>query len=208
MSKSEQMLKKSLTLLIREGLVPSAVLKTLGELAEQYALQIYLSTAQNLRILDVKAEDEEAIKKALLEVGAEFKGPGKFPSARVCVGLGYCTLGITDTFALSKIISEKFGARTDVKPKFKIAISGCPACCANSMNTDIGIKATKVGYDLYVGGKGGTSPRSGKRIAKGVGEAQLLEIIEKVVDFHESNTVKKQRFAKLIDLPDFPYPAV
>jgi hypothetical protein len=33
-------------------------------------------------------------------------------------------------------------------------------------------------------------------------------MIEKVVDFHDQNTAKKQRFAKLIDMPGFPYPAV
>jgi dissimilatory sulfite reductase (desulfoviridin) alpha/beta subunit len=200
-------LKKSLTVLIPHGLVPAAILNTINGLVEKYSLQIYLSTAQNLRLLNIKAEDEEAIKKALSQAGAEFKGPGKFPLAKVCVGLGYCKLGIVDTFALSKKITEKFGVRTGVKPKFKIAISGCPACCANSINTDIGIKATQMGYELFVGGKGGALPRNGRRIAKGVNESQLFDMIEKVVDFHDQNTAKKQRFAKLIDMPGFPYPA-
>jgi len=208
MNSPKNELQKSLTILIPEGLVPAAVFNAINELVEKYALQIYLSTAQNLRILNIKAQDEEAIKKTLLQAGAEFKGPGKFPLPKVCVGQDYCNLGMVDTFALSRKITAKFGARTGVKPKFKIAVSGCPASCANSMSTDIGIKATRAGYEVYAGGKGGTLPKIGRRIAKGVDEAEVLEIIEKVVDFHDQNTSKKQRLAKLIDLPGFPYPAV
>lgn len=200
--------KKSLTILISEGLVPTVILKSLNELVEKYALQVYLSTAQNLRILNIKDENEEEIKKTLLQAGAEFKGPGKFPLPKVCVGQDYCNLGMADTFAFSRKINEKFGARTGVKPKFKIAVSGCPASCANSMSTDIGIKATRAGYEVYVGGKGGASPKNGRRIAKGADEAQVLEIIEKIADFHDKNTSKKQRMAKLIDAIGFPYPGV
>lgn len=208
MTSSTKVQKKSITILIPEGLVPASILNTVNELVGKYGLQIYLSTAQNLRILNFKEEDEETIKNALLEVGAVFKGPGKFPLPKVCVGKNYCKLGIVDTFALSKTITAKFGGRTGVKPKFKIAVSGCPASCANSHSTDIGIKATRSGYEIYVGGKGGAVPRNGRRIAKGVDDSQVLEVIERVVDFHDKNTTKKQRMSKLIDLPDFPYPEV
>ena len=208
MSSSKNVQKKSLTILMPEGLVTAPVLNVVNDLVAKFAVQIYVSTAQNLRLLNVKDEDEEVIKKALLEVGAVFKGPGKFPLAKVCVGKDYCNLGIIDTFSFSREITKKFGARTGVKPKFKIAVSGCPASCSNIHNTDIGICATRSGYDVYVGGKGGPVPKNGRRIAKGVDEDYVLDVIEKVVDFHDQNTTKKQRMSKLLDLPGFPYPAI
>nr|MBF0220971.1 nitrite reductase [Desulfobulbaceae bacterium] len=208
MTSAANVQKKSMTILIPEGLVPLATLNAVNDLVEKYGLQVYLSTAQNLRILNFKDEDEEAIKKALASVGAVFKGPGKFPLPRVCVGENYCKLGVVDTFALSKKITAKFGGRTGVKPKFKIAVSGCPASCAGTHTTDIGVKATRSGYEIYVGGKGGAIPRTGRRIAKGADEFKVLEVIERVVDFHDQHTTKKQRMSKVIDLPDFPYPEV
>ena len=204
--KNEQ--KLSFTVLVPEGLVPFDILSKVSELVEKYSLQIYLSTTQNIRILNIKEKNIEEIKEALLQVGAEFKAPGKFPLPKVCVGRDYCKLGIVDTFALSQKITRKFGSRTAVKPKFKIAVSGCPASCANSINTDIGIKATRSGYEIYVGGKGGASPKIGRRIAKGVDEEQVIEIIDKVVGFDDQNTLKKQRMSKLIDEPGFPYSGV
>ena len=208
MTSSKNVQKKSITVLIPQGLVPASIFNTVNELVDKYGLQVYLSTAQNLRILNFKDEEEELIKTALLNVGAEFKGPGKFPLPKVCVGKGYCKLGLIDTFDLSKKITEKFGSRTNVKPKFKIAVSGCPASCSNVHSTDIGVKATRSGYEVYVGGKGGALPKNGRRIAKGADEALVIEIIEKVVDFHDKNTPKKLRISKLIDAAEFPYPEV
>ncbi len=200
--------KKSLTILIPEGVVPAPILHTVTELVRQYHLGLYLSTVQNLRLLDIRDEDEPKIREALAAVGAELKGPGKFPLPKICVGGSYCNLGLIDTMALSKKILAVFKDKGPVKPKFKIAISGCPAACSDALLADIGIKATKAGLEVYAGGKGGPFPKVGRRIAKGVDDETVLAIIERLVAFHAEKTEKKQRFAKLIDGPDFPFPEV
>lgn len=208
MAESAIPLKKSLTILIPEGVVPNLILATVTDLVRRYHLGLYLSTAQNLRLLDIRDEDEDAIREALAAAGAELKGPGKFPLPKICVGGAYCNLGLIDTIALSRTILATFKGRGPVKPKFKIAIAGCPASCSDALLTDIGIKATRSGFDVHVGGKGGPFPKIGRRIAKGVDEAAVLAIIERLVAFHSEKTEKKQRFAKLLEEPDFPYPEV
>ncbi|MBW1791785.1 MAG: nitrite reductase, partial [Deltaproteobacteria bacterium] len=45
------------------------------DMAEKYGLGIYLSTVQNLRLLDVPEERVNEVKKELAAVGADFKGP-------------------------------------------------------------------------------------------------------------------------------------
>jgi NAD(P)H-nitrite reductase large subunit len=203
-----QPLQKSLTILIPEGIVPAQILRTVTELVQQYQLGLYLSTTQNLRLLDLSEADEPKIKAALAAVGAEFKGPGKFPLPKICVGRGYCNLGLIDTMALSRRILTAFKDRGPVKPKFKIAISGCPAACSDALLADIGIKATRTGLEIYVGGKGGPLPKIGRRICKEADEETVLGIIERLVAFHAEKTDKKQRFAKLMNEPDFPFPEV
>ncbi|HFQ82026.1 MAG TPA: nitrite reductase [Desulfobacterales bacterium] len=205
---NKKKLKKSITILLPAGLLPAELLTVVHDLAERYNLGIYLSTAQNIRLLDVKDENEEVIKKELLDAGAELKGPGKFPLPRICVGSQYCQLGMVNTQAFSNRILERFKNRSNVKPKFKIAVSACPASCSNPLTTDIGIRTLRNGFEVYAGGKGGPKPKVGRRIAAGVDEEQVLEIIEALVDFHACKTGKKQRLVKLIDDPEFPFAAV
>lgn len=207
-NKVKKELKKSLTILIPSGLVPAVVLDKVNELVKKYDLAVYLSTMQNLRLLNVQEGTEEAIKEELRKIGVELKGPGKFPLPRVCVGSNYCKLGLVDTMALSDAILAKFKKKAPVKPKFKIAISGCPASCSNILTTDIGIKATKSGFEVFVGGKGGACPKVGLRIAKGADEDKVLEIIDQLVDLHDKKAGTKMRMAKLLGDPDFPFSEV
>ena len=207
-SKSDSKKKTSLTLLLPAGRLAGELVKRVSELAGQYAFKMYLSTAQNLRLYDLNPEAVETVRASLAEAGADFKAPGKFPLPKVCIGKVDCNLGIVDTLALSDRILARLGKRKKVKPKFKIAIAGCPASCSDAFLNDIGIVATRSGFDVYVGGKGGPKPKIGHRILEGIDEKKLLDTIEKLVEFHDANTPKKQRFAKLVHDPEFPCPPV
>ena len=195
-----------ITVLLPAGRLPLGLMAKAHDVAEKYGLGIYLSTAQNLRLLDVPEERVNEVKKELATVGADFKGPGKFPLPRVCIGKTHCKLGVIDTEKLSDRILERFKGRPKTKPKFKIAVSGCVLCCSSPKTTDIGIVASKVGFDVYVGGKGGPHPRVGRRILHGVDEDTVLDAVEKIVEFHHTMSTQKQRMRKLIDHPEFPYP--
>ncbi|MFZ5775394.1 MAG: nitrite reductase [Thermodesulfobacteriota bacterium] len=194
-----------LTILLPAGRLPLDIMAKASELANQYGLEVYLSTAQNLRLMGIQEADLPAIRDALAALGAQFKGPGRFPIPRVCIGKRDCTMGIGDPEGMSALILARFGSRAKTKQKFKIAISGCTLACSGVLTTDIGLMATRNGYDIYVGGKGGPNPKVGRRIMRGATEEQALEVIQALVDFHDRHTETKQRMIKLIDHPDFPY---
>lgn len=195
---------KHLTILLAGGRIEPAGWKEINAIAEKYDLTYYLTTAQNLRLLGITEQKLEQIKKELLNLGLKLKAPGKFPLPKVCVGKPYCNLGVEDPNALSDKLIARFGDRTEVKPKYKIAISGCPASCSGSMLADIGIVATRRGFDLYVGGKGGPMPKTGKKIGKGMSEEEVIDAVGRLIDYHAANTTKKQRMYKLLDKEDFP----
>ncbi len=198
----------SITVLMPAGLLPLPLMEAVHQLADHYGFGIYLSTLQNLRLIDVPADAADDVKAKLAGLGADFKGPGKFPIPRVCIGQGHCNLGVIDTEQLSKRILEKFDYREHTKAKFKIAIAGCTMCCSGVKTTDIGVMATRDGYELFAGGKGGPFPQIGRRIERNADEARVLEIIGELVEFHDKKTEKKQRMYKLLSDPDFPYPEV
>ncbi|MEW6593665.1 MAG: nitrite reductase [Thermodesulfobacteriota bacterium] len=195
-----------LTILLPAGRLPLPIMAKATELAQRHNLEVYLSTAQNLRLMGIDEADLPAVKAELAALGAAFKGPGKFPLPRVCIGRRDCSTGMQDPQALSALIFERF-AGTPVKPKFKIAISGCPLGCPGVMTTDIGLLGTRKGWDLHVGGKGGPHPRSGRRVLREASDEQVLAAIATLVSYHYAKTGKKQRLAKLVDEPDFPFPA-
>jgi len=195
----------SITVLLPAGRLPLNVMEAAHKLADKYDFSIYLSTLQNLRLAGVPEGAVNEVKNRLAELGADFKAPDKFPIPRVCVGQGHCNLGLIDTEAVSHQILDKFSDRQKTKAKLKIALSACTVCCSGTKISDIGIVATQNGYDLYVGGKGGSSPKIGQRIAKNADEARMLDIIESLIEFHDKKTAKKQRMVKLLDDPEFPF---
>ncbi len=196
----------NITVLLPAGRLPLPVMAKAHELAARHGLGVYLSLAQNLRLINVPEEAADQIKVELAELGVRFKGPGKFPLPRVCVGETHCNLGGIDTEALSGKILARFQDKALTKPKFKIAIAACPLCCSAPKITDIGIVATRAGFELYAGGKGGPYPKEGRRILVKGSEAAVLEAVEKLVNFHDAHTKKKQRMRKLLDHPEFPFP--
>ena len=207
-SENKEHKEVNLTILLPAGRMSLPVLNKVNELAQQHKLGIYFSTAQNLRLLYIKEDKLDNIKKQLAELGAEFKGPGKFPLPKICVGKPHCNMGIIDTEVLANRITSHFKDRKNVKPKFKIAISGCTLSCSGALLADIGVVATRQGFDVYVGGKGGPLPKVGEKIATKVDEDQVIDIIEKMVDFHDAKTGKKQRMIKLLKEPDFCFSTI
>ncbi|WP_028585114.1 nitrite/sulfite reductase domain-containing protein [Desulfogranum mediterraneum] len=200
--------KVSLTILIPAGRLPLEIMNTAQQLAGQHDLEVYLSTAQNLRLNNIPEGVLEEVKSTLAAVGSEFKAPGKFLLPRVCVGKDHCKFGLVDTRAVSDTILKRFADRAHTKGKVKLAVAACPLCCSSPKTTDIGIIATAKGFELYAGGKGGPFPKIGQRIAKEADEEQILEMIATLVEFHDQKTESKQRLVKLLDDPEFPFAEV
>lgn len=198
----------SITVLLPAGRLPLDIMKTTHELAEKYHFSIYFSLAQNMRLINVPDSAVEHIKKTLATLGADFKIPGKFPLPRICIGKPHCNLGVADTEQLSQKISARFGDRKNVKARFKIAIAGCTVGCSWPLNTDISITATRRGFTVNAGGKGGLVPRVSRRIKRNITEDEVLDTIATLVDFHDQKTKTKKRIFQLLDDPDFPFPAV
>lgn len=200
--------KTSITVLLQAGRLPLEVMGEVQRLASQFGLGMYLTTLQNLRLTGVPAAAEEEIKARLAALGADCKAPGKFPIPRVCVGLGHCSLALIDTEDFSRAILVRFAGCSHTKGKIKIAVSACPMCCSGVKTSDIGIMATRAGYELFVGGKGGANPQVGRRIARQATEAEVMDILAELIDFHDRKTERKQRFHRLLHAVDFPFPEV
>lgn len=194
----------SITVLLPAGRLGLDLMQRTLVLASRHKLEIYLTTQQNLRLLQVPISEKQDIMAELAACGVAFKAPGLFPIPRICVGAPHCNLGIIDTKELNQKISERFSDRKITKPKLKIAIAGCSLSCSGPRTSDIGIIAKKSGYEVYAGGKGGPNPVTGRRVGRALDENEVLETIENLITFHDGKTKKIQRMSNLVDHPDFP----
>ncbi len=204
---AEERKTKSLTILLPGGGLPLSLARVAADLAEEFGCGLYLTTVQNLRLVNVPADAAAEVEERLVAAGADIKKPGRFPKLKICVGRPHCNLAKADSQELARRLHERYGSRQGIKPKLKLAFAACPASCSNATLADIGIVATRKGYDLYVGGKGGGRPQVGRRVLQAVDADAILDAVGRLVDYHQDKTAKKQRMCKLIDADDFPFPA-
>ncbi len=197
-----------ITIVLPFGELPLDIMNKAYEIAERHNLTVYLTTSQNLRILSVPKEIADSVKAEFTAMGAVLKKRGMLRKPTICLGKPHCNLGLIDTRALSDKLVQRLGQRKNIKEKIKYAIAGCNLSCSNAKVTDIGIIGKSKGFDLYVGGKGGTAPRAGIRVAMNCSEEELFDKIDTLLSFHETKTKKKQRMAKLLNDPEFPFEAV
>ena len=58
---------------------------------------------------------------------------------------------------------------------------------------------TPKGWTVFVGGKGGTVPRIGDRLAMGVSDEKVLDLVDDIVKLYASNATGKERLGAYID---------
>jgi NAD(P)H-nitrite reductase large subunit len=80
-----------------------------------------------------------------------------------------------------------------------MAVSGCHLSCAESWVRDIGLIGKKSGWQVIIGGNVGAEPRIGEEITSGLDDDQVLQVVDKLVQYYQKNANKNERLGKLID---------
>ena len=83
--------------------------------------------------------------------------------------------------------------------KLKSAVSGCARECAEARGKDFGVIATENGWNLYVGGNGGTTPRHAELLVSDVDTATLIRTIDRFLMFYVRTADRLQRTAPWIE---------
>jgi nitrite reductase (NADH) large subunit len=83
--------------------------------------------------------------------------------------------------------------------KIKSGVSGCARECAEARSKDFGIIATENGWNLYVGGNGGITPRHAEMLVSDVDTATLIRTIDRFLMFYVRTADRLQRTASWIE---------
>ncbi|MFB6519403.1 nitrite reductase large subunit NirB [Streptomyces sp. NPDC056401] len=172
----------------------------LGEVARDYGLYTKITGAQRIGLFGVRKEQLPDIWRRLGGAGFESgQAYGKsLRAVKSCVGARFCRFGQGDSIQLAIDLELRYrGLRTP--HKFKGGVSGCLRECAEARGKDIGVIATANGWNLYVSGNGGATPRHADLLASDLNTAELFALIDRFLMYYVRTGERLERTAAWLE---------
>jgi dissimilatory sulfite reductase (desulfoviridin) alpha/beta subunit len=153
-----------------------------------------------VEIPHIAAENVEAVHKLLSEAGIRtFIGGPRVRTAVACLGAAVCKFGKIETGGMAKELHDKYFGR-ELPAKLKISVTGCTNNCAKVEASDIGVRGTPQGYQLYFGGCFGHEIRVGQSLLSVIADKdQVMKVIDMTINFFADNAEKGERLGKLLE---------
>ncbi|WP_028478168.1 nitrite reductase large subunit NirB [Nocardia sp. CNY236] len=178
------------------GEVTAEQLITIGEVAKEFDLYVKVTGGQRIDLFGARVEQLPLIWKRLVDAGMESgHAYGKsLRTAKSCVGSTWCRYGQQDSVGMAVLLEKRYrGLRSP--HKLKLAVSGCARECAEARGKDVGVIATEHGWNLYVGGNGGLTPKHAVLLAGDLDDETLVKYIDRYLMFYIRTADRLQRTA-------------
>lgn len=157
----------------------------IGAVAKEFDLYTKITGGQRIDLFGARVEDLPAIWQRLIDAGME-SGHAYAKALRTvksCVGSTWCRFGVQDSTTLAIDLEKRYrGLRAPHKIKF--GVSGCARECAEAQGKDIGIIATTKGWNLYVCGNGGMTPRHAVLLASDIDRETLIKYVDRFLVYY------------------------
>lgn len=177
-----------------EGLI------AIGEVAKEFGLYTKITGGQRIDLFGARIEQLPPIWQRLVDAGFE-SGHAYGKSLRTvksCVGSTWCRYGVQDSVGLAIALELRYrGLRSP--HKLKLGVSGCARECAEARGKDVGVIATDNGWNLYVGGNGGFTPRHAQLLAEDLDTESLVRTIDRFLMYYVFTADRLQRTAAWVE---------
>jgi nitrite reductase (NADH) large subunit len=177
----------------------------IGEIARDFNLYTKITGGQRIDMFGARVDQLPEIWRRLVDGGMESgHAYGKaLRTVKSCVGSTWCRYGQQDSVDMAVNIEKRYrGLRAP--HKIKMAVSGCARECAEAQSKDVGVIATEKGWNLYVCGNGGMSPRHAQLLASDLDDETLVRYIDRFLMFYIRTADRLQRTAPWLEAMDFP----
>jgi nitrite reductase (NADH) large subunit len=167
------------------GEITPEKLIVIGEIARDFGLYTKITGGQRIDMFGARVEQLPLIWARLVDAGFESgHAYGKaLRTVKSCVGRTWCRYGVQDSVRMAIDLELRYrGLRSP--HKLKSAVSGCARECAEARSKDFGVIATAKGWNLYVGGNGGATPRHADLLAQDLSDAELVRLIDRFLMFY------------------------
>ncbi|OAL23482.1 hypothetical protein AYO22_06532 [Fonsecaea multimorphosa] len=182
------------------GEISPEKLIVIGQVAKKYGLYTKITGGQRIDMFGAKKQDLLDIWSELVAGGLE-SGHAYAKSLRTvksCVGTTWCRFGIGDSVGLAIRLEERYKSIRSPH-KIKGGVSGCVRECAEAQNKDFGCIATEKGFNIFVGGNGGATPRHSEILAKDVPPDDVIPILDRYLMFYIRTADRLQRTARWVE---------
>ncbi|KAJ3551241.1 hypothetical protein NM688_g4815 [Phlebia brevispora] len=188
---------------VAAGEITPDKLIVLGQVAKKYGLYTKITGGQRIDLFGAQKADLPSIWKELVDAGFESgHGYGKaLRTVKSCVGTTWCRYGIGDSVAMAIRLEERYkGIRSP--HKLKGGVSGCVRECAEAQGKDFGLIATDKGWNIFICGNGGASPRHATLFATDVPPSHAVRIVDRFLMYYIRTADKLMRTARWLEQMD------
>ena len=182
------------------GEITPEKLIVIGEVARDFGLYTKITGGQRIDLFGARVDQLPLIWTRLVDAGFESgHAYGKaLRTVKSCVGQTWCRYGVQDSVRMAIDLELRYrGLRSP--HKLKSAVSGCARECAEARGKDFGIIATAQGWNLYVGGNGGATPRHADLLAQDLSDAELVRLIDRFLMFYIRTADRLERTSTWLD---------
>jgi len=175
----------------------------IGEIARDFNLYTKITGGQRIDMFGARVDQLPEIWRRLVDGGMESgHAYGKaLRTVKSCVGSTWCRYGQQDSVDMAVQIEKRYrGLRAP--HKIKMAVSGCARECAEAQSKDVGVIATEQGWNLYVCGNGGMTPRHAQLLAGDLDDETLVRYIDRFLMFYIRTADRLQRTAPWLEAMD------
>ncbi len=189
------------------GVTTPAQLRAIADVAERYQVAtVKITGGQRIDLLGVAKEDLPGVWRDLGKAGlVSGHAYGKaIRTVKTCVGSEWCRFGTQDSTTMGiRMEQMAWGAWTP--HKVKMAVSGCPRNCAEATIKDFGVVAVDSGWELHVGGNGGTKVRVTDFLCKVKAMEEVLEYCAAFLQLYREEARYLERTAGWIERVGLDY---
>ena len=168
----------------------------LGEIAKKYDLYTKITGGVRIDLFGATLNQLPLIWKDLIEEGFESgHAYGKsLRTVKTCVGSTWCRYGMDESVSFGIELENRYrGMRSP--HKIKGGVSGCIRECAEARGKDFGLIAVDGGWNLYVGGNGGATPRHAELLAEQIDNETVIKYLDRYLMFYMRTAKPLQRTA-------------
>ena len=172
----------------------------LGQIAKKFDLYCKITGGQRLGMLGAHVEQLPKIWAELIAAGFE-SGHAYGKSLRTvksCVGTSWCRYGVQDSTSLAIEVENRYkGLRSP--HKLKSAVSGCTRECAEAQSKDFGFIATEKGWNVYVCGNGGSTPRHADLLVSDAAKEDAIKYVDRFLMYYIRTADPLSRTARWVE---------
>src|SRR3954469_6404202 len=172
----------------------------IGEIARDFSLYTKITGGQRIDMFGARVDQLPEIWRRLVDGGMESgHAYGKaLRTVKSCVGSDWCRYGQQDSVQMAINLELRYrGLRAP--HKIKMGVSGCARECAEARGKDVGVIATENGWNLYVGGNGGMTPKHAQLLAGDLDDETLVRYIDRFLMFYIRTADRLQRTAPWVE---------